>query len=40
MEDRSSYTTSSIPIVDSVPFFGEFAKERMMSTRLPSSLSF
>ena len=26
MEDRSGYTTSSVPVVDSVPFFGEFAK--------------
>lgn len=26
MEDRSSYATSSVPVVDSIPFFGEFAK--------------
>jgi len=26
MEDRSSYMSSSIPIVDSIPLFGEFAK--------------
>jgi MSHA type pilus biogenesis protein MshL len=26
MEDRSSYASSSVPIVDSVPFFGEFAR--------------
>jgi MSHA type pilus biogenesis protein MshL len=26
MEDRSSYTTASVPIIDSIPFFGEFAK--------------
>jgi len=26
MEDRSSYATASIPVADSIPFFGEFAK--------------
>ncbi|MBS0271350.1 MAG: hypothetical protein JSR85_01735 [Proteobacteria bacterium] len=26
MEDRSSYRTASVPGVDSIPFFGEFAK--------------
>jgi hypothetical protein len=26
MEDRSSYTTASVPVIDSIPFFGEFAK--------------
>ncbi len=26
MEDRSSYETSSVPVVDSIPLFGEFAK--------------
>lgn len=26
MEDRSEYTTSSVPVADSVPFLGEFAK--------------
>jgi len=26
MEDRSSYTNVSVPIVDSIPFFGEFAR--------------
>lgn len=26
MEDRSSYTDASVPVVDSIPFFGEFAR--------------
>lgn len=26
MEDRSSYTTASIPLLENIPFFGEFAK--------------
>lgn len=26
MEDRSSYTTASVPVADTIPFFGEFAK--------------
>jgi Flp pilus assembly secretin CpaC len=26
MEDRSSYTTAALPVVETIPFFGELAK--------------